>query len=533
MTLTAPAAGAEHATAGSTGSRWRMWTGAVRDRLPITRRACFVAAAVAAAAAGATVALVVPRGPVTVTQVWALLVTGALVGVVAGTLGRSRWIALLAPAGFVLGFEVILGLVGHPAGYTMAWFWPHSMTAWIAFLSGRLLLGLVLFPAMELGVLGGRMAVTRLLRAQPGRNPRRPARQVVAAVMRSAGLVFLAATVVGTGVVLSLPGHVAAITDANGHVVAGSIARWEHPDIGGTRQWMLLYGRDVHNPVLLFLSGGPGGSEMENLLKFDKPLADHFTLAIWEQRGSGKSYPSIDAGRLTVDRQVRDVAAVTDWLRARFHVPKVYLLGHSYGTILGVLAAQAHPEKYYAYVGTAQMVAVTENDRIEYQQVLDYAARTGDSSLAGQLRAWGPPPYHGQDVTRYTAIMGDVASKLEKPHLDIEHASNFFAPQYGMLDKLNTLRGFADAGGLLYPQMQSIDFRRTATSLAVPVYLVHGRFDYNAIPSLARQWYAQLQAPSKDFVTFDRAAHGVLWDQAAQFEAYMVNIVLAQTQAQR
>ncbi len=533
MKLTKAALTFNHASAVPRHRPWRARIRALLDQLPAGPRARLASAGTVSAAAGAIVAAVVPRGPVTVTQVWGLLVAALVVGCAAGVLGRSRWTLLLAPAGFIIGFEVILGLVGHPAGYTMAWFWPHSMTAWIAFLSGRLLLGLVVFPALELGALVGRSAAARLSPDSRADRQRSRTRQAAGAVARSTGVVVLAAVVVAVGWVLSLPGHVAAFTDAHGHVVAGSIAQWEHPSIGGTQQWVLLYGRSVHNPVVLFLSGGPGGSEMENLLKFDGRLADHVTFAVWEQRGSGKSYPSLDAAPLTVDRQVRDVAAVTDWLRARFNVPKVYLLGHSYGTILGVLAAQQHPEKYYAYIGTAQMVATTDNDRLEYRALLDYATRAGDTSLGKQLRSWGEPPYHGQDVTRYTTIMTAVASKLEKPHIDVEHASNFFAPQYGTLDKLNTLRGFADAGGLLYPQMQSIDFRRTVPALTIPVFLVHGRYDYNAIPSLGRQWYRQLQAPVKDFVTFDRAAHGVLWDQAPQFADYMVNTVLVQAPARR
>jgi pimeloyl-ACP methyl ester carboxylesterase len=529
MTVTSPSPISDSVGTATSGRGWRTRVRALLDHLPDTRRGRLAAGSGVAVAAGAVVAGVVPRGPVTVSQVWALLVAGVLVGFVAGALVRSCWVLLLAPAGFVAGFEAVLAVFGHPAGYTMGWFWPHSSTAWIAVLSGRVVLGLVVFPALGLGAVAGRALLSRLLPGDRSRNPRSWTRRIAAAT----GAALLAAVVAAVGAVLSLPGHVSGFRDADGHPIAGSIARWEHPSIGGTRQWVLLYGRSVHNPVVLFLSGGPGGSEMENLLKFDEPLADRLTLAIWEQRGSGKSYPSIDAAPLTVDRQVRDVAAVTDWLRERFDVPKVYLLGHSYGTILGVLAAQQHPERYYAYIGTAQMVATTENDRREYRALLEYATRTGDSGLANRLRGWGEPPYAGQDVTRYTTIMAEVATKLEKPHLDIEHASNFFAPQYGMLDKLNTLRGFADAGGLLYPQLRSIDFRRTVPTLSVPVFLVHGRYDHNAIPALARQWYRQLQAPTKDFRTIDRAAHGVLWDQAAQFVDYMIDTVLIQAPPRR
>lgn len=487
-----------------------------------------------AAVSGVVTAVVLPRGPVTVGQVWGLLIAGLLVGAAAGMLARSRWALLLAPASFAAGFEITLGVAGHPAGYTMGWFIPHSGIAFMALISGRLVTGLVAFPAMLLGVIAGNCAARHMSRtgpgtAGPGHGQARAAR-LVAATAKGAGLVVLAAAVAAIGWALSLPGHVPAITNVAGKPVAGSIARWEHPSIGGVDQWVLLYGRSVHNPVLLFLSGGPGGSELENLMKFDKPLADHFTLAVWEQRGSGKSYPSIDAAPLTVNRQVGDVTAVADWLRHRFGVPKIYLLGHSYGTILGTLAVQRHPGLYYAYIGTGQTVAPIANDRIEYHALLGYAQRVGDTGLVRQLRSWGQPPYYGQDVTRYTTLMGEVASQLEKPHISIQHASNFNPPEYGVLDKLNALRGFADAGSILYQDMQRIDLRRSVPALAVPVYFVSGKYDFNAAPSLVRQYVNLLQAPRKQFLIAGHAAHGVVWDQARWFENFMTGTVLAQTQ---
>jgi proline iminopeptidase len=499
-----------------------------------SRRGGLAASVGVAAASGAVTAVVLPRGPVTVGQAWALLITGLLAGAAAGMLARSRWALLLAPAEFAAGFEITLGLAGHPAGYTMGWFIPRSGIAFAALISGRLVTGLVAFPAMMLGVIAGGWAARRISRAGPGaaghRHARARAAGLITAAARGAGVVLLAVAVAAIGWALSLPGHVPAITSAAGKPVPGSIARWEHPSIGGVDQWVLLYGRSVHNPVLLFLSGGPGGSELENLMKFDRPLAGHFTLAVWEQRGSGKSYPSIDAAPLTVNRQVNDVTAVTDWLRHRFGVPKIYLLGHSYGSILGTLAVQRHPGRYYAYIGTGQMVATIADDRIEYRALLGYAQRTGDTSLARQLRSWGEPPYYGQDVTRYTTMMGEVATKLESPHVSIQHASNFNPPEYGVLDKINTFRGFADAGPILYQDMQRIDLRRSVPALAVPVYFVSGKYDFNAAPSLVRQYFNLLQAPRKQFIIVGHAAHGVVWDQARWFEHFMTGTVLAQTQ---
>lgn len=82
-------------------------------------------------------------------------------------------------------------------------------------------------------------------------------------------------------------------------------------------------------------------------------------------------------------------------LRARFHQDKIYVLGSSWGTILGIKLVQQHPGLFYAYIGHGQMVNTTENDVMGYQFALTYAAKLGESAIVQTLRQDGPPPYAG------------------------------------------------------------------------------------------------------------------------------------------
>lgn len=116
----------------------------------------------------------------------------------------------------------------------------------------------------------------------------------------------------------------------------------EEVSVNGDKQWIYIRGQDKGNPVLLFLHGGPGMSEMPIARAFGDVLEHHVTVVHWDQRGSGKSR----AGRakpeaLTVQTYLDDVVALTRQLQERFEKEKIYLVGHSWGSLLGDVGAAA------------------------------------------------------------------------------------------------------------------------------------------------------------------------------------------------
>ena len=176
--------------------------------------------------------------------------------------------------------------------------------------------------------------------------------------------------------------HTPSILGSDGQPLPNSIASLEKVKLGGVDQWLILRGQDVNKPVLLFLSGGPGASEAGRVLRFNQELEKHFVVAIWEQRGCGKSYPSLNPkSDLTVDQYVSDIIELSDLLRTRFDEQKIYLVGHSWGSIIGVRAVQERPDLFHAYIGTAQMVDVAETDQIIYEMVMDHSQKTGDTQF--------------------------------------------------------------------------------------------------------------------------------------------------------
>ncbi|MBE0699048.1 MAG: alpha/beta hydrolase [Anaerolineaceae bacterium] len=312
--------------------------------------------------------------------------------------------------------------------------------------------------------------------------------------------------------------------------------------LGGVDQWLIIRGQDVDKPVLLFLSGGPGASEAARVLRFNSELEKHFVVVIWEQRGCGKSYPSLNPkSDLTIGQYVLDTIDLTDMLRSRFSEQKIYLVGHSWGTIIGVRAAQQRPDLYHAYVGTAQMVDVLETDQMIYKMVMEHSRQAGDTQFVQNLEAQGEPPYLGKSpIQPYSTLFGREYSLYEFPNIKDEEYRNdgdilmlmLKQPEYGWIDRVYYLLGLMNTFNTVYPQLQEMDFRGDATYFDLPVYLVLGRHDMNNPYQIPDEYFKLVQAPSKQLIFFEDSGHGMIWEEAAKFHDLMVNTVLPETYRQ-
>lgn len=486
----------------------------------------------AAAAASAAVWAVVagwwtPRGPLSGTEGLLTMSVSLLVGGVAGWATRSRWSMLLAPAVFVLVFEIVRSRAAGPTVDGL-----HFSTYGImAFVVGRGVHGLLALVPMALGgALGA--ALSRRPGTERGRAHGRARvglyfRRGVAAVV-GAGLVLLA-------VLVARPSGTEPITDGDGQPLVGSVAELARVDIGGHELTMMIRGRSTDAPVVLFLAGGPGGSEMGAMRRHLPALERDFVVATWDQRGTGKSYGQLDPiSTLTLESAVSDTIEVTNYLRRRFRHDKIYLLGNSWGTILGVLAAQRHPELYRAFIGTGQMVSPLATDRIFYADTLAWARRTGDTDLVGKLTKSGPPPY--SSVLDYEAALSYEHEVYPYDHARNSEgeggfAENLFVGEYTLLEQIHNLGAFLDTFSALYPRIQHVDLRRDVPALEVPVFLVQGRHEAPGRARLAAQWFDRVRAPRKRMIVLDTSGHRPLFEQPGRFRDVMTDTVLAQTGA--
>ncbi|MDT0164923.1 alpha/beta hydrolase [Actinotalea sp. AC32] len=476
-----------------------------------------VPAVLLAASAAVALGVVMPRGPMTTGQSVVALLVALGVGAAAGVLARSRWAALGAPVAYALVFELVrLGTEGPTVDRIRF----DSIFATGAMIAGR---------GFDLVVVLVPMAVAALLGAAWAR---RRAGVVVGSrawrVVRRTGLTGATLAVVVLAAALVRPASTEAILGADGERLAGSVAELVTIEVGGHAQSLMIRGADADAPVLLFLEGGPGGTAVGSMRYAGEPLEQDFVVATWDQRGTGRSADELaPVGTMTVEQMVSDAVEVVDHLRERFDEDRVYVVGSSWGTTLGVLVAQRRPDLVHAYVGAGQMVSQAATDQLMYDESLAYATRSGDAAFERTLRDIGRPPY--DDPLAYPLALSSNPEWSDfEPGADHEWRASYptsvFVAEYTLTEQVRSIAGLYETFAALYPQLLGIDFRRDVPRLDVPVLLVEGEHEARGRAVLAQEWFAGLEAPSKELVTFDSSGHTPHLDEPGRFADLMAEL---------
>jgi pimeloyl-ACP methyl ester carboxylesterase len=312
------------------------------------------------------------------------------------------------------------------------------------------------------------------------------------------------------------------IVDKNGNMPENSISKLIKLDLNGRKQWISIRGWNKNAPVLLFLAGGPGGTQMAAVRHELAELEKHFVVVNWDQPGSGKSYYAEKTKNITAQTYIQDGHALTEYLKDRFSQEKIYLMGESWGSALGIFLVDKYPESYHAFIGTGQMVDFAETERIDYAKALEIAQSKGDTALIERLTANGEPPYYGNDVTWKSAVYLNYLSAYMAANPKIQNPGyNTFrdvgSSEYGLLDKINFFRGIVNTFNHVYQQLYTIDMRTDYIKLDVPVCFFLGRHDVNAPTVLVEEYVQGLDAPDKRIIWFEHSGHNPWINEPEKF----------------
>ena len=220
------------------------------------------------------------------------------------------------------------------------------------------------------------------IRSGSYRSFTRVARRIVLLI----GTTLLACVLGLVGLLLtwSYPGKPKPFVDEHGNLLPGSLAEKIYVPINGVEQGMIIKSKDVRNPVLLYLHGGMPDYFLTQ--KYPTGLEDSFTVIWWEQRGSGMSYHA-DIPPVTVEQLISDTLEVTNYARQRFGKDKIYLMGHSGGTFIGIQAAARAPQLYEAYIAVAQMSNQLKSEKLAYDYMLEQFKANGNTDMVRKLEA--------------------------------------------------------------------------------------------------------------------------------------------------
>lgn len=297
------------------------------------------------------------------------------------------------------------------------------------------------------------------------------------------------------------------------------VDRIEKITVGGIPQWVSLRSNSIKNPIMLFLHGGPGTAQISFSRKSQQCLEDNFLVVNWDQRGAGRSYSSsLRKEDMKIERFIEDAIEVIEYLLQRFGQEKVYLVGQSWGTILGAHVSARRPDLVQAYIGVGQIVDMERGEAISYQFTLDEARRLENQKAIEQLERIGQPPY---------AKLGDAGIQrdwLSKFHGSVAESSlqslilkNITIRDLRPLDIVRFIRGMMFSLSTLDDEENRVRIIHDVPEMKVPVYFCCGRRDFTVPFELVEEYAEKLRAPQKRIVWFEHSAHVPNFEEPQKF----------------
>ena len=357
----------------------------------------------------------------------------------------------------------------------------------------------------------------KLFSKKPGK------RKVMRMILLIPVVLLVCVLILGSILLAYSPGKPEPFLDENGNPLAGSISEKIHININGAEQGMFIKGKDINNPVLLFVHGGPGMPEYWLTQRYPTGLEDYFTVVWWEQRGAGLSYsPDIPPETMTAEQFISDTIEVTNYLRKRFGQEKIYLMAHSWGSYIGIQAAAREPDLYHAYIGIGQISHQIQSEQLAYQYALAYYKENRNTKMVKKLEA-APPTLTVPLPDKYEALRdaymhgAGIGTTREMNSV----VTGIFLPswlfqEYTVGEKVNLWRGkiySRSRSFSLWDKMQITDLTQQVTELEIPVYFLHGVYDYTCAYPLAKDYFETLEAPVKGFYTFENSAHSPMFEE--------------------
>ncbi|NVM35451.1 MAG: alpha/beta hydrolase [Candidatus Lokiarchaeota archaeon] len=317
------------------------------------------------------------------------------------------------------------------------------------------------------------------------------------------------------------------------------ISSLEEITLGDLKQWIFIRSTNQKNPILLFVHGGPGSPllGMSSSRKYDKELIKHFTVVHWDQRGAGKSYNrKIPIESINLESYVKDCIELIDYLCRRFSTPKVFLVGHSGGTLIGIKTAYRYPDKILAYVGVSQIINDYEQNRIAYEFIVKEAEKSGESKRLAAIKKIGPPPFEspmtfnkiGSQIGHYGGFLGNNSFK-QKLKMVLLMFNFVTSPEYSLKEGFRSFiaRDYFFTTNALWEEMQAVDITTEIQSINVPIYFFEGKYDMTTPTVLVEKFYDNLEAKKgKNLIIFENSGHLPMFEENELYQDILINIVL-------
>ena len=292
--------------------------------------------------------------------------------------------------------------------------------------------------------------------------------------------------------------------------------------LNGVPQFISIRAEKENAPLLLYLHGGPGDAALPLVMKYNKALEQQFTVVVWEQRGAGKSYYNFD-GPITIDVFLHDLHTLVDHLLSRFHQSSLYLVGHSWGSILGLRFVQAYPELVRTYIGCGQVVNMKKSSKIAYDFALEHADQKSLERLRGIDCSYRADNWLNDLLFVTRQVVKHKGSLYGRTNYNDLVRPFLFSRYYSLPDLIRRQKGSLQAIQCLWQEVMQTDFE-PQTQYGAPIIFIEGRYDYHVPSALAKEYFDRIET-EKQFYWFEKSCHFPQWSESERFNKLLCDLL--------
>ena len=243
-----------------------------------------------------------------------------------------------------------------------------------------------------------------------------------------------------------------------------------------------VYGAPQSTTPIFAVNGGPGLSHLY-MVQNDlwQRVSQHRQVIFYDQRGTGASPLTNPSAPQTIDAQVADLDAVRDHL----HLDKIDLCGDSYGGLLVIAYAAAHPDHVHQLIISDGLVS--------YESIVHLFPQVFPDKLEAYAAA---------------AKLSTASPEAQAQQGLRDHFSMIFYSPEKMARYMANARdlGFSPATAEAIAKANpTVDYTAALAKFNFPTLVLNGRYDMNVAPLTA--WRIYKAIPNARIVFFEQSGH--------------------------
>lgn len=298
--------------------------------------------------------------------------------------------------------------------------------------------------------------------------------------------------------------------------------------INGVEQFVSIRAQKSDAPLLLYIHGGPGDAALPLVLKYNKELENYFTVVVWEQRGAGKSYYKFSENEeIAIDTYVEDTYQLVQTLLESYNQDKLYLVGHSWGSVIGLKFIKLYPELIETYIGCGQVVNMEKSSQLSYEYALQKNIEQSNDKIVKKIKAID---YSYTEETWFKDLLY-VTKQVVKNEGSLYGRTNYnnliweflISGQYSLSDLIHRQKGAAQSIKFLWSELMTTNFENDRT-FDVPVIFIEGKNDYHVSSIMVKEYFETIKS-EKEFYCFDKSAHFPQWSEAKKFNSIVIELL--------